>query len=108
MPRISRGQTASVISCLETISTALDDIADANTKLVGQHQRIQALFARFQRVARARAGAAAGKPREPAREAAEMLKIQIAMQRENALFTSISNIVKARHDTAKNSIGNLR
>jgi hypothetical protein len=30
------------------------------------------------------------------------------MQRENTIFTSVSNVLKLRHDTAKNSIGNVR
>jgi hypothetical protein len=28
--------------------------------------------------------------------------------RENLVFTSVSNVLKTRHDTAKNSIGNIR
>jgi predicted ribosomally synthesized peptide with nif11-like leader len=36
------------------------------------------------------------------------LSVQIAMQRENVVFTSISNVLKTRHDTAKNSISNVR
>lgn len=38
----------------------------------------------------------------------ELLRVQIAMQRENQLFTTISNIEKTRHDTVKNSISNIR
>jgi hypothetical protein len=41
-------------------------------------------------------------------ETAEMLKLQMAMQRENQVFTSVSNVLKTRHDTAKNSINNIR
>jgi hypothetical protein len=37
-----------------------------------------------------------------------MMKIQIAMQRENTVFSTLSNILKVRHDTQKNSIGNIR
>ncbi len=39
---------------------------------------------------------------------AEMLKVQMAMQRENTMFTSISNVLKTRHETQKNSISNIR
>jgi hypothetical protein len=39
---------------------------------------------------------------------AEMLKVQMAMQRENTSFSSISNVLKTKHDTAKNSISNIR
>ena len=41
-------------------------------------------------------------------EDAAMMQLQMAMQRENPLFSTISNVLKARHDTAKNSINNIR
>ncbi|MFO0593866.1 MAG: hypothetical protein U0228_01140 [Myxococcaceae bacterium] len=39
---------------------------------------------------------------------AQMMQVQMAMQRENTMFTSISNVLKTKHDTAKNAIGNIR
>jgi hypothetical protein len=41
-------------------------------------------------------------------ENAEMMKLQVQMQQENTVFTSVSNVLKTRQDTAKNSIGNIR
>ena len=41
-------------------------------------------------------------------ENAKLLQVQIAMQRENQVFTTVSNVLKTRHDTAKNSIQNVR
>jgi len=38
----------------------------------------------------------------------QMLQVQMAMQRENTMFSSISNVLKTKHDTAKNAIGNIR
>ena len=38
----------------------------------------------------------------------QYLQLQSQMQRENLVFTSVSNVLKTRHDTAKNSIGNIR
>ena len=38
----------------------------------------------------------------------KLLKIQMRMQNENRLFTSVSNVLKTRHDTVKNSIDNIR
>jgi len=38
----------------------------------------------------------------------QMLQGQMAMQRENTMFSSISNVLKTKHDTAKNSVGNIR
>jgi lipopolysaccharide export LptBFGC system permease protein LptF len=45
---------------------------------------------------------------EMSRQQAQMLGVQIAMQRENTMFSSISNVLKTKHDTAKNSISNIR
>lgn len=42
------------------------------------------------------------------RQNAQMMQVQIAMQRENAMFTSVSNVLKTKHDTVKNSISNIR
>ena len=39
---------------------------------------------------------------------AQMLQVQMAMQRENTMFSSISNVLKTKHDTAKNSVSNIR
>jgi hypothetical protein len=54
--------------------------------------------------------AAAGALREVSQElkSNEMMAIQLAMQRENQVFSSVSNVLKTRHDTAKNSINNIR
>ena len=38
----------------------------------------------------------------------KMMEIQIKMQRENTVFSTLSNILKVRHDTQKNSVGNIR
>ena len=39
---------------------------------------------------------------------AKLLQVQMSLQRENQVFTSVSNVLKTRHDTVKNSIGNIR
>jgi hypothetical protein len=39
---------------------------------------------------------------------AQYLLLQVRMQNENRSYTAVSNIMKTRHDTAKNSIGNIR
>ena len=38
----------------------------------------------------------------------QYLQLQSQMQHENRSYTAISNIMKARHDTVKNSISNIR
>ena len=40
-------------------------------------------------------------------ENGKMLQVQIALQHENQVFTSVSNTLKTKHDTVKNSIGNI-
>ncbi len=40
-------------------------------------------------------------------ENGKMLQVQIALQHENQVFTSVSNALKTKHDTVKNSIGNI-
>jgi septal ring factor EnvC (AmiA/AmiB activator) len=38
----------------------------------------------------------------------QYLQLQSQMQHENRSYTAISNIMKAKHDTVKNSISNVR
>jgi len=38
----------------------------------------------------------------------QLLEMQTQLQRENQVFSSISNSLKTRHDTAKNSIANIK
>ena len=38
----------------------------------------------------------------------QYLQLQQAMQNENRQFTAVSNIMKTKHDTVKNSISNVR
>ena len=38
----------------------------------------------------------------------QMLNLQIAMQQEYQFFATLSNVLKTRYDTQKNSISNIR
>lgn len=38
----------------------------------------------------------------------ELMQAQMAMQRENQVFSTVSNVLKVRHDTVKNTIQNVR
>ena len=38
----------------------------------------------------------------------QYLQLQSQMQNENRQYTAVSNILKTKHDTAKNSISNIR
>ncbi len=41
-------------------------------------------------------------------ENSKLMQVQIALQRENQVFTTVSNVLKTRHDTVKNTIANVR
>jgi len=45
---------------------------------------------------------------EGVRSNLEMLRLQEQIGRENRVFTTISNVMKARHETAQNAISNIR
>ena len=66
------------------------------------------------------AGAAGGSPQTQLLQATKImqeaqmsfnlqyLQLQSQMQHENRSYTAVSNIMKTKHDTVKNSIGNIR
>jgi hypothetical protein len=41
-------------------------------------------------------------------DAAKLLSVQMKMQHESQVFTSVSNVLKTRHETVKNTISNVR
>ena len=45
---------------------------------------------------------------ETAGQLGQMLQVQMLVQRENQVFTTVSNVLKTRHDTVKNTISNVR
>ena len=96
MPTKPTLASTTLADCLRTISAALEDIEVANNKLSAREKRVQALVARLFRLA------------QESGETAAILKVQMSMQRENQVFTSVSNVLKTRHDTVKNAIGNIR
>lgn len=38
----------------------------------------------------------------------QYLQLQSVIQNENRIYTTVSNIMKTKHDTVKNSIGNVK
>lgn len=88
---------ATVTHALQVVSTALADMADANRQLLEHEKRMQALVTELMHMAQASTP-----------NTAQLMQVQMAMQRENTVFTSISHVLKTRHDTAKNSIANVR
>ncbi|MFL5318228.1 MAG: hypothetical protein ACJ790_01130 [Myxococcaceae bacterium] len=41
-------------------------------------------------------------------ENGKLMQVQMQMQRENQVFSTVSNVLKVRHDTVKNTIQNVR
>jgi hypothetical protein len=41
-------------------------------------------------------------------ENAKLIQVQMSLQRENQVFSTVSNVLKTRHDTVKNTISNVR
>jgi hypothetical protein len=41
-------------------------------------------------------------------DAMELIALQQEIQEENRRYSTLSNVMKARHETAKNAIGNIR
>jgi DNA uptake protein ComE-like DNA-binding protein len=95
MPKKPTFPSTTLVDGLKTISSALDDIADASKTLAAREKRVQALVATLLRMMTG------------FEDQAALLKVQMAMQRENQVFTSVSNVLKTRRDTVKNAIGNV-
>lgn len=103
-------------SQVSTYNTSIAEMAERNRQLM-----MQAAAARqgqgggatpyanlSQGVASNDVGLANNSIAEMTRQNAQMMQVQIAMQRENQMFTSVSNVLKTKHDTVKNSISNIR
>jgi len=76
---------------------------DYNAWLLATSRRLDALASEGDSVAKA------GAPQERTMSFnLQYLQLQTQMQDENRRYTAISNIMKTRHDTAKNSISNVR
>jgi uncharacterized phage infection (PIP) family protein YhgE len=96
MPTRSNRPPTTLADGLRTVSAALGEIDAAHKRLSDREKRLQTLTTKLLGIAQ--------KTVSPA----EMLKLQMSMQRENQVFTAVSNVLKTRHDTAKNAIGNIR
>jgi len=120
------------VTSMATLSSQIDEIQQATVKaeaahvqMLAQADKLAALHARLgEAIGKRSAGIeevltrlgnegslAAGVAKLRALEKtdnAAMIKLQMAMQRENQVFTTVSNVLKTRHDTIKNAISNIR
>ncbi len=105
--------------------SALGEAEAARSKLLEAHGRLREASAELGRlfaqqselvaaVAKARGSQAALSKATKNMEEAQMsfnlqyLQLQSQMQHENRSYTALSNIMKTKHDTVKNSISNIR
>ncbi len=123
-----RPEKAAPAACAGAVQ-ALDDAVQAEANLLASHDRLMqqnaqlaklfaTLSAKVGEVTKLSAGKAPGDPGVVAaqKQLMEMnqsfnmqyLGLQQQMQDESRRFSLLSNIMKTKHETAKNSIGNLR
>jgi len=115
-----------IVKAVNETGPDLEKLAESHRSLMKAVGELEGLYAQLSRkaeeVSRLAAGAqktegeAAGRLFKAAREMQEMqqsfnlqfLALQEAMQKENRQFTMVSNVMKTKHDTAKNAINNVR
>lgn len=120
------GLDPAIVKAVNETGPDLEKLAESHRSLMKAVGELEGLYAQLSRkaeeVSRLAAGAqktkgdAAGRLFEAAREMQEMqqsfnlqfLALQEAMQKENRQFTMVSNVMKTKHDTAKNAINNVR
>ena len=105
------------VEALEAVHAELDDSYARSVRLEEQLIELVNAFSRevADFLARIAAGdhsherlLAATKQMQETQMSLNQQYLQLQMQRENRSYTSVSNIMKTRHDTVKNSIGNIR
>lgn len=87
---------ANLARLLQELGTAMDQ----------HHARVTALLARAS--ARSESSAIAELQQIQASFNMRYLQLRSQMQHENRSYAAISNVMKTKHDTAKNSISNVR
>ena len=120
------GLDPAIVKAVNETGPDLEKLAESHRSLMKAVGELEGLYAQLSRkaeeVSRLAAGAqktkgdAAGRLFKAAREMQEMqqsfnlqfLALQEAMQKENRQFTMVSNVMKTKHDTAKNAINNVR
>lgn len=125
MAKVKASSGTSLIAQISAICDQIDEAAEALVQLNAHAKKLEALQAqvsaalaeRSDRVADLLGMADTGVSQAAVltrlralekSSSAVLLRFQTQMQHENRAFTAVSNVLKARHDTVKNSIGNVR
>jgi hypothetical protein len=107
---------------MNDMASSLNDLDQRHMKIIELNGRMSDLFSSLrQKVADATRAAANDKGMSPQTRQAfqqlqesqtslnlQYLQLQAQMQNENRQYTAVSNIMKTKHDTVKNSISNIR
>jgi hypothetical protein len=128
----AREQIAKITQSAKTLKQLADQVAPANLPAAEQNEakrfnswlndssrKLNDLASRWQEALNKTAASKSGAPQAEkgsAQNLQEMsqsfnmqyLALQQNMQDESRRFTLVSNVLKAKHDTAKNAIGNVR
>ncbi len=116
------GAQAEALRALGESASNLEQLNKIHANTVELYQKLSDLYSGFQKKAdnlaklAARSSTTRQQLAEAARQLREMqrsysmqyLQLQQKMQSENRRYTLLSNIMKTKHDTAKNAINNVR
>ena len=89
--------------CVTNLEKCLRDLSVAMSR---HHSKLTALLTQAR--ARPESRAIAELLQVQAAFNSEYLRLESQMQQENRRYTAVSNIMKTKHDTVKNSISNVR
>jgi len=89
-----RQSELSLASQLQQLAKALEDARNAHKQLEAAHERAMAIANRALRMAASRGST---RPTKSLKADSQLLKMQLAMQRQSTVFTSVSNVLKTRH-----------
>jgi hypothetical protein len=116
------GLSAEARQAILTVGEDMKKLVESHDRYVKASREAEALVAKLQESVREVSKAAKGKTKvdptllQAIKDLDQMsqsfnmqyLGLQQQMQNENRQFTLVSNIMKTKHDTAKNSIDNIR
>ncbi|HEY7680004.1 MAG TPA: hypothetical protein VIC04_05745 [Terriglobia bacterium] len=121
-PAVAASARADSVRGMDELSAQLAQLNESHTRAMDSSLKMSAIYASLHRDVEAlcqQAGASRVSPPEVAGALGALcksdmsynlqyLQLQTAMQNENRQFTMVSNIMKTKHDTVKNSISNIR
>jgi len=116
------GARAQALRALDDAASNLQQLETIHGDTVELYNKLSALYAGLERKAvdLAKVAGQSNASREQLSQAAKQmqetqmsfnqqyLQLQSQMQRESRSYTAVSNIMKTKHDTIKNSINNIR